>query len=71
MKLYSTRDPQKTVNAAEAIVRGLAPGGGLYIPENFPKADLEGWKSLSYPELTEKVLAALSGPFVHMLSHRR
>ena len=56
MKLYSTRDPQKTVNAAEAIVRGLAPGGGLYIPENFPKADLEGWKSLSYPELTEKVL---------------
>ena len=57
MKLYSTRDPQKTVNAAEAIVRGLAPGGGLYIPENFPKADLEGWKNLSYPELTEKVLA--------------
>ena len=57
MKLYSTRDPQKTVNAAEAIVRGLAPGGGLYIPENFPKVDLEGWKNLSYPELTEKVLA--------------
>ena len=57
MKLYSTRDPQKTVNAAEAIVRGLAPGGGLYIPENFPRADLEGWKALSYPELTEKVLA--------------
>lgn len=57
MKLYSTRDPQKTVNAAEAIVRGLAPGGGLYIPEKFPKADLEGWKALSYPELTEKVLA--------------
>ena len=39
------------------ILRGLAPDGGLFVPTAFPKAELEDWKSLSYPELAQKVLA--------------
>lgn len=57
MKYQSTRNPYTEVTASEAIVRGLAPEGGLFIPEAFPRADLEGWKDLSYPELAEKVIA--------------
>jgi len=57
MKFCSTRDAQHIVSASEAIVRGLAPQSGLYIPQEFPKADLQAWKELSYPELAEKVIA--------------
>lgn len=57
MQYQSTRNPGTVVTSSEAIVRGLGPDGGLFVPHSFPKADLEGWKNLSYPELAEKVLA--------------
>lgn len=57
MKYQSTRDSQLRVSASEAIVRGLAPQSGLFVPEAFPQADLDAWKHLSYPELAKKVLA--------------
>ena len=56
MQYLSTRDSALRVSAQEAIVRGLAPQSGLFVPEAFPKADLEAWKSLSHPALAEKVL---------------
>ena len=69
MQYFSTRDSELRVSAQEAIVRGLAPQSGLFVPETFPKADLEGWKNLSYPELAEKVLAGFltdySADFLH------
>ena len=57
MQYLSTRDSSLRVSAAEAIVRGLAPQSGLFVPQAFPKADLAGWKTLSYPELAEKILS--------------
>lgn len=57
MQYQSTRDAGLRVSAAEAIVRGLAPGSGLFVPETFPRADLEGWSQLTYPELAREVLA--------------
>ena len=57
MQYLSTRDSALRVSAQEAIVRGLAPQSGLFVPETFPQADLDAWKNLSYPELAEKVLA--------------
>ena len=39
MKYFSTRDTRENpakVTSAEAIKKGLAPDGGLYIPESFP-----------------------------------
>ena len=42
MKYISTRDkghmPEK-INSAEAIKRGLAPDGGLYLPESIPTTE--------------------------------
>ena len=55
MQYLSTRDSALRVSAQEAIVRGLAPQSGLFVPETFPQADLDAWKNLSYPELAEKV----------------
>ena len=69
MQYLSTRDSALRVSAQEAIVRGLAPQSGLFVPEAFPKADLEAWKSLSYPALAEKVLDGFltdySADFLH------
>ncbi|EFB76648.1 threonine synthase [Subdoligranulum variabile] len=57
MQYQSTRDSRLRVSASEAIVRGLAPQSGLFVPETFPQAYLNAWKHLSYPELAQKVLA--------------
>ena len=36
MNYYSTRDHQHIVSAAQAIACGLAPDGGLFVPEALP-----------------------------------
>lgn len=36
MKYYSTNNPQHTVSLKEAVIKGLAPDNGLYMPENIP-----------------------------------
>ena len=41
MKYISTRSKIKPVNSAEAILQGLAPDGGLFVPETIPKMKLE------------------------------
>ena len=41
MKYISTRSKMKPVNSAEAILQGLAPDGGLFVPESIPKMKLE------------------------------
>jgi len=41
---YSTRDPQKTpVSFEEALLEGLAPDGGLYVPNRVPKIHPAHW----------------------------
>jgi threonine synthase len=44
----------------EILLTGLAPDGGLYLPESYPqisKAELEYWRSLSYADLAYAVLS--------------
>jgi threonine synthase len=36
VRYVSTRDPSHAVSLSAAISRGLAPDGGLYVPEQFP-----------------------------------
>ena len=35
----STRGDKEKVTASKAILKGIAPDGGLYVPESFPKLD--------------------------------
>ncbi|MBQ5812669.1 MAG: threonine synthase, partial [Clostridia bacterium] len=59
MRFVSTRNSALTATAAEAIMEGLAPDGGLYIPDSIPHfslAEIENMKELPYPELAAKVI---------------
>ncbi|MDN6653836.1 MAG: threonine synthase, partial [Lactobacillus sp.] len=54
MKYRSTRgSKENTLNSAAAIIQGLAPDGGLYVPLDFPKANfkLEDLPKLSYKQI--------------------
>lgn len=55
MKYISTRGQVPAVSFTTAVAQGLAPDGGLYLPEELPDLAprLADWSSLSYAELTE------------------
>lgn len=58
MQYISTRDVNsKPVSAAYAIRRGLAPDGGLYVPESFPAYRPEGWRSKDYRDLARDIFS--------------
>jgi threonine synthase len=54
MKYLSTRGRSTAVSFSEAVEAGLAPDGGLFLPEELPDISphLKAWESLSYAELT-------------------
>jgi threonine synthase len=61
MLFASTRDPALTATLSEALRQGIAPDGGLYVPERLPAfrpADFDGADTLA--EVAERLLA----PFV-------
>ena len=39
MLYHSTRNGSVTVDSAQAVLSGLAPDGGLYVPKEFPAFD--------------------------------
>ena len=53
MKFISTRGQSEPLSFTEAVAKGLAPDGGLYLPEALPdlSSHLEGWKDLGYADL--------------------
>jgi threonine synthase len=58
MRYVSTRGGGEPATLSEAVERGLAPDGGLYVPEAFPSlvpADLDGADSLA--GVAERLLA--------------
>jgi threonine synthase len=57
MKLVSTRNGDERLEASLAALRGIAPDGGLYVPEKFPSITRLGKITEdSYPALCAKVL---------------
>lgn len=54
----STRDAEKTVTASEAILKGLADDGGLFVPVEIPKLDVDmnSLKDMSYQETAYAVM---------------
>lgn len=58
MRYVSTRDPSHAVSLSAAISRGLAPEGGLYVPEQFPTIDQTAFGAdTSLPEVATRLLA--------------
>lgn len=62
----STRDKTCRVTAAHAIVHGLAPDGGLFVPEELPKlslAQIEAFSKTDYRGRAEELLSLFLDEF--------
>ncbi|MDP3192323.1 threonine synthase [Rhodoferax sp.] len=64
MKYISTRGDQSPKHFCDILLEGLAPDGGLYLPEHYPKVDdatLSRWRGVyqtqGYAELAFEVLS--------------
>lgn len=57
MRYYSTRNKDNVVSSMEAIIKGIAEDGGLFVPEAFPALPkLEDIRNLTYKELAKLIL---------------
>lgn len=59
MKYISTRGQAPALSFEDVVLTGLAPDGGLYVPETIPtfsKEEIASWAGLPYQELAFKVM---------------
>ncbi|MCB0016105.1 MAG: hypothetical protein KDE34_29515, partial [Anaerolineales bacterium] len=59
IRYYSTNGQAPPVTFAEALFQGLAPDGGLYFPDQFPKFSPEELAALPGTSLAECGFAVL------------
>jgi threonine synthase len=60
MRYISTRGQAAPQAFCDILLGGLAPDGGLYLPETVPqvcRADLDAWRKLSYADLAFEILS--------------
>ncbi len=60
MRYISTRGSQQNLSFLQILLAGLAPDGGLYLPQTYPqisKQTLDSWRGLSYAQLAFEVLS--------------
>jgi len=60
VKYISTRGDRTPRSFSEILLEGLAPDGGLYLPESYPRVDdatLARWRDLPYAELAFEILS--------------
>ncbi len=63
MKYISTRGSAPALNFEQVLLTGLAPDGGLYVPEHLPqwsREEMESWRGLEYRDLAHRIIL----PFV-------
>ena len=59
MKYISTRGETEPMDFSDVLLMGLAPDGGLMLPESYPQIDsatLNEWRKLSYPQLAFEIM---------------
>jgi threonine synthase len=60
LNYLSTRGDNTLRSFCDILLEGLAPDGGLYLPERYPQVDaatLEGWRKLPYADLAFEILS--------------
>ena len=60
MKYISTRGQTEPKSFSEVLLMGLAPDGGLMLPEYYPQVDeimLNNWRNLSYHNLAFEIIS--------------
>ncbi|MCZ6869078.1 MAG: threonine synthase [Gammaproteobacteria bacterium] len=63
MRYISTRGETAPLSFKDAVITGLAPDGGLLLPEQVPDvaAELAGWRGLSFQQLAVEVMSCFIG----------
>ena len=58
MRYISTRGDTPSIAFTDAVITGLAPDGGLLIPEQIPSVEgrLESWRGCSFVELAKQLI---------------
>ncbi len=59
MRYHSTRNESVFVDSAQAVLEGLAPDGGLYMPEGLPAFDWQECLKGSSIQMSTQILSAL------------
>ena len=60
MRYISTRGHAAPQAFCDILLGGLAPDGGLYLPESYPqisRSELDAWRQLSYADLAYEILS--------------
>ncbi len=58
MRFVSTRRAAPAVGLSEAMLEGLAPDGGLYVPDRFPRFDARDFAAgADFPAIAARILA--------------
>jgi threonine synthase len=63
MRYISTRGKAPAVEAADAIIQGLAADGGLYVPESLPAYFPDNLAKLDYAGLAKQIFSLFLGGF--------
>lgn len=66
MRYKNTRDSSVSVTASQAILRGIAPDGGLYVPESLPWLSYNDFKTLEkadYVSRCAEIIGAFADDF--------
>lgn len=66
MLYHSTRNTDFYVDSAQAVLEGLAPDGGLYMPEELPAFDWQKCLAGSSQQMSTMILSALLPDIPHM-----
>ena len=66
MNYHSTRCPDQLVTSAQAVLEGLAPDGGLYMPEYIPTLDWQKTLAGDSLAMSTAILSALLPEIPHM-----
>ncbi len=62
IRYQSTRDPSTSIRFSEALLQGLAPDGGLYVPTSWPRVDVEALgRETRLPGLATRLIAPFVG----------
>ena len=59
MLYHSTRNQNDCVDSAQAVLSGLAPDGGLYVPAQLPKLDVEACLQEDTMQMAARIIGAL------------
>ena len=59
MLYHSTRNHLDVVDSAQAVLSGLAPDGGLYVPEKLPQIDVAACLQEDTMQMAERIIGAM------------